>query len=501
MVLFIFISYSYISTFLKTTDTRLNVFAIKHHKNHCIKKLSILSFQHFSTSPWYTYTWAFITIQTSLEYYNTETKENFIMLIFKKLQFKITVTIVILFFLISTLQAFALSVIDDYFKNTIVLDITSLGVGVGLAALGAFLIIRLFIKKPLEKLTQLTAFISENDFSHRISIKTGDEFELLGKSFNEMTLKIQALIQDIQEASDKIEEQSLEVKQQALQTQSASQQIAASMEEMASGADQIELEVNGLVEKATEMSASSQQIANHAQQAEQSASKVEELATEGRGSIAKSLQRVETVKGKLSSTKTNMVNLNQKSTEITKIVDVINSIAEQTNLLALNASIEAARAGEHGLGFAVVADEVRKLAEQSQKSTEMIQTLIDEVQENVIKITQDIEDSNVDASVMVEAVTETNEVIENIFKSTVNIKKQISEINDGSQELASGNRHTVDASNSMASVVEQLNASSQEVASSAQTQNESMEILASMFNGLKDLSDRLQGLTKKFKIL
>ncbi|MGE7665392.1 protoglobin domain-containing protein [Ureibacillus composti] len=68
--------------------------------------------------------------------------------------------------------------------------------------------------------------------------------------------------------------------------------------------------------------------------------------------------------------------LDQSSSEIQAVVEIVKDIAGQTNLLALNSAIEAARAGEHGKGFAVVADEVRKLADQTKQSVEQIATLI-----------------------------------------------------------------------------------------------------------------------------
>ena len=90
--------------------------------------------------------------------------------------------------------------------------------------------------------------------------------------------------------------------------------------------------------------------------------------------------------------------------EIAAVTDQITSIAASTKMLALNASIEAARAGASGSGFAVVAAKVQDLAVDSNRCSEQVVSIVEQMTEQIARTAQELNDSVVAIEEFVESL-------------------------------------------------------------------------------------------------
>jgi methyl-accepting chemotaxis protein len=126
------------------------------------------------------------------------------------------------------------------------------------------------------------------------------------------------------------------------------------------------------------------------------------------------------------------------SSEISRIIKVIDDIAFQTNLLALNAAVEAARAGESGKGFAVVAEEVRNLAQRSPEAARSTSTLIAEASSRAQRGNQISQEVDGFLDEIVAATTKFAGLVDQIATSTKEQASGIQQITTGVAEIHAG---------------------------------------------------------------
>lgn len=162
--------------------------------------------------------------------------------------------------------------------------------------------------------------------------------------------------------------------------------------------------------------------------------------------------------------------LKEKTSKVLMIIDIISDISEKTNLLALNAAIESARAGEYGRGFSVVAEEIRKLAEQSKESSNEINNIIKDLENEVLNVSKSINDVtniiNEEEKIvqdttsglhnLTDGLNKMEELVKNVTNKIIAIDIDNSNITDGITNVAAISEETLANSQSTAAIVEIL---------------------------------------------
>jgi methyl-accepting chemotaxis protein len=230
-----------------------------------------------------------------------------------------------------------------------------------------FLLVRAIVIAPVLKMRDTMHHIEDNsDLTLHVGIAQNDEIGALAKTIDSMLDKFRLSLSRVAETSRR-------VSQSALDIAHASEQSARGASTQRNETDNTARLIASLSSLAHDIGASAGKTAQASVETEQQAQQGTLLTREAIGGIRDLVVEIE-------RTAHSIERLDERSQNVSNVLEVIRGIAEQTNLLALNAAIEAARAGEMGRGFAVVADEVRKLATRSHESTRSIEDIVGQLQ-------------------------------------------------------------------------------------------------------------------------
>ncbi len=154
--------------------------------------------------------------------------------------------------------------------------------------------------------------------------------------------------------------------------------------------------------------------------------------------------------------------LENRSTEIGTILDVINEVAEQTSLLALNAAIIAAQAGEHGRGFAVVANEIKELATRVGASTKEIATIIKAVQNDSSDAVNAIEHGRREVEHGVTVTQQAGEALKKIGDSAENSSQVAAEMASSLHQQTQAHAHITESIQDVTNMISEITLATQE---------------------------------------
>lgn len=340
--------------------------------------------------------------------------------------------------------------------------------------------------------------IKQGDFSQLVDTSNCSSIKNIALGVNDVLKDIKILLQNFRNLSSSILESSNSVSETVQQTSSAMENISKTMDEIAKGASDQALQAQHGVEMVDNLSEQIDFVYESYGKITNETKKINDLNIVGLDSVSilrnKSKENYDTAE-KIFSV---IEKLTNTTNDIGLFVESIESIAEQTNLLALNAAIEAARAGEAGRGFAVVAEEVRKLADQSRKSTEEINLLMQSIEQESQQAIQSMELMKKMSQEQNVAVNKTDSAFNDIANAITNIVGKINEVNQAVSKMQVDKIQVTTSIENISSVSEETAAASEEVAATTEHELLAISDMTKFVSNLNELVHQLDSKLNKY---
>lgn len=381
---------------------------------------------------------------------------------------------------------------------TVIFDVIIVAIIILIIATIISFIFSKIITRPLIILNKSAKDLAEGKIGQPILVKSSDEIGQLARSFEYMRNSLKDMVEQIGKSSDEVKESTDKVLFHSQKTQGVATQITDAVSDLALGSDEQARNLQSTAFSMTNIAKSIDAIADNSNQSYQSSTKASKLVQNGAIIVKEQDQKMLETNQAVDQVSEIIYSLHEKTDEIGRIIEVIQSVTKQTNLLALNAAIEAARAGEQGKGFAVVADEVRQLAEQSQASTGEIHTIINSIQSTTQNAVDRVKFAKTTIEEQNKAVENTSKIFDDILKIVGVIANEVQEISHATSTVREESESILQNIESISAVSEEAAASTEEVTASTEEQTASIEYVVQEIEKLNELAENLQATTKFF---
>ncbi|WP_151703155.1 methyl-accepting chemotaxis protein [Nitrincola alkalilacustris] len=310
--------------------------------------------------------------------------------------------------------------------------------------------------RPLERINQVMAQVAEGDLSVRTALTSRDELGRAGRRIDDTLNTFQQLIQQLAAS--------------VTQVSGSATDLARSAEATSQALDKQTRETELLSAAMNQMAASIHEVARSASDTSTAIDEADHEADEGSHDVEDTVMKIQALASEIEMAAGVIKALETDTVQISEVLGKIKAISEQTNLLALNAAIEAARAGESGRGFAVVADEVRQLAKRAHESTDEISDLNNRLRSAAQRSVEVMERSRIRADESVLTAEHAGKELQRIVTHMDSIRdmglqvasateeqSQVSEeMNSNLLNITQASENTVMAASTVASSSEQL---------------------------------------------
>jgi methyl-accepting chemotaxis protein len=289
----------------------------------------------------------------------------------------------------------------------------------------ALVLILLAVRGATNRIQELTLatskIVKDGDLTQTIPVTSSDEIGQLASMFGQMVTKLRDIPITVQASVKNLAAAAAEI-------YAASQEQEAAAQQQSTAVEEISRTMQSLLEAAGHISDSARGVLTNAERAKETSDLTSKKITE----------------------------LNNHTSRMAEILEVIREIADRSDLLALNASLEGTRAGEAGRGFSLVAAEMRRLAERVTASVTDVKGLVSDVRGSGSSTVLVTEEARKLAEGTTESARQISMVTQQQRTATEQVTASMKDISSVLTQSVAASRQTRSASESLKAQAERL---------------------------------------------